>query len=205
MLRFCLIALMLAGCATTGTRRTFSGTPTYPKTTIHLARGRILIHQAGRPCRTTDRPEVGVTDCERTYSEWSLRTPDDKLLVNAPSFLSDPTYAGEFGDYYRREDCVEVFESESGNTILIIEDRSPTFPRRAYLMLSRDAQDHWGCRQLLLDSYAPARSKGPASPGFRGPLDEVYPGILKLTDGYLQYSGETGAKNVALDALPTRN
>jgi hypothetical protein len=204
MIRLSLIALLLASCATTGTKPTFIGAPTYPKTEIHLASGDNLIHQAGRPCKTTERPEVGVTDGERTYSGWHLKTADGKLLVSAPSFLSDPAYAGEFEDYYRREDRVKVFESGSGNTIVSVEDRSPTFPRQAYILLRRDSQDKWSCRELRLESYSPSRAKQPNSPDFRGPLDNVYPEIMDVTDKYVRYSGRNGDNQVALDALPTK-
>jgi len=204
MMRISLIALLLASCATTGTKPTFVGAPTYPTTEIHLASGNNLIHQAGRPCKTTERPEVGVTDGERTYSEWILKAPDGRLLVSAPSFLSDPAYGGEFEDYYRREDRVKVFESGSNNSIIIVEDRSPSLPRQAYLLLRRDSKENWSRRELRLDSYLPARAKGPKNPGFRGTLDEVYPEILEVTDKYLRYSGMNGANQVALDALPTK-
>ncbi len=202
MIRVSLIALMLVGCATTDTKPTYNGAPTYPRTTIHLAGGNTLVHQADRPCMTNDRP--AVDGGERTYSMWSLNAPNDQILVNAPSFLTDPTYAGQFEEYYRRDDLVQVFESGSGNTVLILEDRSPTFPNRAHFILRRDAQGHWSCREVLLESYLPKENKGVASPSPQSPLDEVYPEILEVTDSYLRYSASTGAKTVALNALRTR-
>jgi hypothetical protein len=203
MFRSCLFTLILAGCATTDNKPTYSGPPTYPRTTIHLAGGNTLVHQADRPCMTNDRP--AVNSGERTYSKWSLSSANGQTLVNAPSFLSDPTYAAEFEEYYRRDDLVQVFESVSGNTVLILEDRSPTFPNRAYFMLRRDAQEHWTCREVLLQSYLPKQNTRVASPAPPSSLQEIYPSILEVTDASLRYTTATGATKVAINALPTRD
>jgi hypothetical protein len=130
--------------------------------------------------------------------------PDRKLLVSSPSFLSDPTYAGEFEDYYRRDDRTVVFQSSSGNTIVIVENRSPNYPRRAYILLSRGAQGNWSHRELLLEAFLPAHKSDQSSPEFRGPLDFVYPEIFEVTDSHLGYSSIAGPLRVAIASLPAK-
>lgn len=152
MLRLALLSVLLASCAA---QNTFDGkrvSPRYPETTINLTDGKRLVHHAGRPCSTEERPEVGVTDAERTFSKWKIEDPNGRILGEAPSFLSDPAYAGEFADAFRKEDSIEVFESKSGNTVLIVEDRSPTFPRKSYLLLSRQPAGDWRFSELLIQS-----------------------------------------------------
>ncbi len=203
---FAILTLSLVGCATTDTTPIFRGAPTYPTTTAKLASGKVLTHQAGRPCATDERPEVGVSDRERTFSEWYLRSSEDQgLLATAPSFLSDPKYeGGEFQDYYRRSDLVEVYESISGNTILIVEDRSPTFARRAYILLRKICDNSWGHTELLLDAYPPSRIKDTNDPAFSGPPDYIYPDILELTDSHLRYTSRSGPIRVAFKQLQTK-
>ena len=195
------MAVVLASCAVTDTKPAFHNAPTYPTTTIQLAGGKSITHQAGRPCTTEERPEVGVSDRERTFSQWQLFGPDRKMLVSAPSFLSDPAFAGEFKDYYRQNDRVDVFESASGNTVVIVEDRSPTFERRAYMLLTKDSQGHWSYRELLLESFAPKSER--SRPEFSGPSDLTYPTILEVTDTHLRYTSAKGATRVAIASLPT--
>lgn len=200
-----LLVVALAGCAGTDTKPVFSNTPTYPTTSILLPSGRNLIHQAGPPCTTGKRPEVGASDSERTFSEWNLRSSTEhEPLVTAHSFLSDPKYAGEFEDYYRLEDVVEVFESASSKTIVIVEDRSPTFERRAYLLLREGADGNWNSTEILLKPYLPKNTGRQGDPAFRGALSYTYPIILEITDTHLRYTTRDGPVRAAIESLPTR-
>lgn len=203
---YALFTLGLVSCATTETKPVFSKPPTYPTTTIKLDSAKVLTHQAGRPCMSDERPDVGVSDGERTFSEWHLRdSQNERLLVSAPSFLSDPKYEElEFQDYYRRGDLIEVFESVSGNTILIVEDRSPTFARRAYILLSKNKDNDWNYKELILESYLPSRIAGINDPRFSGPTDYIYPGILELTDTHLTYTSRDGSRKVAIKRIKTK-
>jgi hypothetical protein len=198
-------SIQLVEGAATDTKPVFSNAPTYPTTSIQLASGKNLTHLAGRPCTTEERPEVGVSDRERTFSEWHLGSgADQKPFVKAPSFLSDPKYSPGSEVYYRSNDLVDVFESASGNTVVIVEDRSPTFPRRAYLLLRGDAEGNWSSQELLLENYLPADIRGPGDPAFRGPLDYKYPEILEVTDSHLRYTSKDGSIRVAIKDLPTK-
>lgn len=177
MLRLALITLLLASCAA---QNTFKGTrvsPKYPETTVSLTDGKRLIHLAGRPCSTDERPEVGVADAERTFSSWKVEAANGDLLCEAPSFLADPAFAGEFADHYRKEDSIEIFESASGRTILIVEDRSPTFPRKAYLLLSRQSAGDWKFSELLIQS-----NQGIDEWRKQGHQYAGYPAVLSLSD-----------------------
>lgn len=199
------VALGLISCATTDTKPIYRGRPTYPNTLVRLASGNTLTHQAGPTCNSEDRPEVGVSDRERTYSEWYLRSNlDQRVILRSPSFLSDPKGAGEFEDYYRRNDLVEVFESTSGDSILIVEDRSPTFARRAYILLRKDINDRWGYKELLLDPYLPSRISGTNDPRFSGPPDWIYPDIIELSDTHIRFTSRDGIRKVAINKLPTK-
>lgn len=198
-----LIVLALVGCATNEQKPVFRSAPTYPKTSIQLSGDKTLTHNSGPPCLTTERPEVGVSDRERTFSEWYLSGSGGKLLVSSPSFLSDPAYAGEFQDYYRKNDVVKVFESGSGNTIVIVEDRSPAYPRRAYILLRGDSIGNWTCRELLLESFMPPQRNDLNSPDFSG-LYGSYPEILEVTDSHLRYTSRNGPVRVAIESVPAK-
>ncbi|BCU75866.1 hypothetical protein [Luteolibacter sp. LG18] len=155
---------------------------TYPRTVVPLASGGELVHHAGKACSADDesRPLVGGGDGARTWSKWSLVSSAGTPLAEAPSFLSDPSGEGEFAENYRKNDRGLVFESPTGKTIVIVEDRSPTFPRRAYLML-RNTGTHWSYRELKLKAAAPPQ------PTADGPNYEDSPNILDLTDTAVRY------------------
>lgn len=179
-----LFAALLCSCASNTTIATYKGRVSYPRTEVGLKSSLKLVHIAGRPCDDESRPLVGSSDRERTYSEWSLIAGDGSTLAHAPSFLSDPAFADEqFDRYYRENDQVEIYESASGNTLLIVEDRSPTFPRRAYLSL-RNTGAEWVFREIILPSKP--RVVGESSIT-RGPLDEVFPGPASVTDAKIGF------------------
>jgi hypothetical protein len=103
-------------------------------------------------------------------------------LCECPSGLSDPKYAGEFEDYYRQNDEITVRQSVTGDSILIVEDRSPTFPRIALLLLSKDAQGTWHSKELL-------------APHVRGSPSNIYgyyASVIDINDSKIRFS--TGQK-----------
>ncbi len=141
--------LVVTSCAHQFVAPVYNGAPTYPETEIALKGGVILKHIAGRYCEDESRPEVGTSDRARTFSRYDLTDLHGHKLCESPSGLSDPKYNGEFEDYNRKNDRIEIFQSESGHSVLIVEDRSPTFPRVALLLLQRDKDGRWKHSELF--------------------------------------------------------
>jgi len=164
--------LVVTSCAHQFVAPLYNGAPTYPETEIALKGGVTLKHFAGRNCEDESRPEVGTSDRARTFSRYELTDLHGHKLCESPSGLSDPKYDGEFEGYNRKNDRIEIFQSESGRSLLIVEDRSPTFPRVALLLLQRDKDGHWKQRELL-------------SPDIQGTPANIYgscPPVKGITD-----------------------
>jgi hypothetical protein len=95
-----------------------------------------------------ERPPVG-SEGEKTRSVYELRSASGQVLITAPSMLYDPKYAStDFENYNRRSDRISLHISSSGKSILIVEDRSPTFPCRAHILLQRQKNGTWSWTDL---------------------------------------------------------
>src|SRR5262245_25559954 len=127
-------SFVLAACASLPVppSTAFDSRPRYPVTTIPLSSSLVLRHVAGPPCdhNSDARPQIG-SEGSRTFSTYELLDANGTKLFTAPSMLSDPgRELAEFRDYYRTNDQITVLMSNSKNTILIVEDRSPAYPHR---------------------------------------------------------------------------
>lgn len=176
------VALGLASCASEMPPATYYGVLTYPATEVCLRNGLLLKHKAGPPCNYDDesRPKVGVCDSMRSFSTYVL-LDGEKKLCEVPSGLSDAKYGGiDFEEYYRKYDRLGVFQSETGKTILISEDRSPTFPRLALLLVQQDQLGAWHYSQLNPPYSDPI-------PPSRGPVFGHYHDVVGITDSSVTF------------------
>ena len=180
-----LSLLVISSCAhkpTTPADTVYAGKLSYPVTKFQLKNGLSLKHVSGAPCSDESRPEVGTSDGSRTFSVYKLLADSGKELCECPSGLADPKYGGEFETYYRENDTVRVMQSRTGNTILITEDRSPTFPRIALLLMRKDETGVWHSSELL----------APHMPGSPPNIYGHYLGAADITDSHIRFS--TGQK-----------
>lgn len=167
------LAMSLAACAPGGVGPVFSAAPAYPVTSVRVLAG-TLEHRV-----------------EGEEAAWRLVDGSGSVLLTVPSVLSDPAVAGpEFEAYHRQNDLAEVWESASGGTLLILEDRSPNYPDRRYMVARRDAAGTWGWRTPGLGPYRTS--------GGRELVDLKFPDILGLTDEAILCSGPEGTQRVAL-------
>ncbi len=183
-LSFLSLLLLLTSCQTppVSHKPVYDGGLTYPVTQIDLGSGLQLRHLAGRPCEhaSNEHPAVG-SDGERTCSIYELTETSDKVVLTAPSMLFDPQYAeAEFEAYHRENDHVSAHVSPSGQSILIVEDRSPTYPRRAQILLQRDSEGRWSWTDLVIPSHAREPEELNASSMFPGFLD-----VVSITDSHV--------------------
>ena len=182
MFRCLVLTICLAGCAPRNPVTLFESRPAYPVTTVKLQDGKTLVHRAGPKCDTPERPVVGGGDGERTYSKYTLLDRNGVPLVEGPSFLSDPAGAGEFAAYYKDNDRLRVIASSTGETVLAVEDRSPTFPRKAFILF-QSTGGKWTGGEIRVETFAPA-------PGVTATYAE-YPEVIGLTDRQIELkSGE---------------
>ncbi|MDB6075209.1 MAG: hypothetical protein JWO89_2849, partial [Verrucomicrobiaceae bacterium] len=172
--------VMLASCAHLAPGAVYAGGMTYPKTVVSLHDGFVLTHQAGPLCKDHSRPEVGTADSQSTFSIHALNQGSQKLC-EAPSFLSDPKFEGEFADYYRKNDQLKVFQSATGSTVLIVEDRSPTFPHVALLLLREESNGIWHSSELMAPHIAGDRSKN---------LYGLYAEVVGITDNDVMFADQ---------------
>jgi hypothetical protein len=183
----CCGLLVLPSCAHKPVGPSYYGKLAYPVTELQLKAGLKLKHVAGAPCANDDerRPEVGTSDGSRTCSVYELIDESGRKLCECPSGLSDPKYAGEFEDYYRQNDQITVRQSTSGNSVLIIEDRSPTFPRIALLLLTKNAQGAWQSRELLAPHV---RGSPPNIYGYYASVIDIDDSTIRFSTGEKQWS-----------------
>lgn len=178
-----------SGCVTRSPSSSlvFDRHPNYPVTTIELSSSLSLRHIAGPACddNSNDRPKIGP-EGYRSYSVYNLLDKNGGVLFTAPSMLSDPKTAAQFQSYYRKNDRMSVYTSPSKNTILIVEDRSPTFPCKAHILLQRIPDMSWAWSQIKVPTF---RQPGP----YYGPLSLVYPEVAGLNDAevWLKAEGKT--------------
>lgn len=171
--------LMATSCIHQVAAPLYIGAPTYPETEIGLKDGMLLKHIAGPNCKDESRPEVGTGDTDRTFSRYELTDLSGLKLCESPSGLSDPKYEHEeFRDYYRKHDRIEVFQSESGRSILIVEDRSPTFPKVALPLLQQDTENRWKQSELIF----------PHIRGTRPKIYGFYAVVREITDSSVLFS-----------------
>ncbi len=164
---------LMAACAPDGVGPVFSAAPSYPETSVRVA--------AGTWEHRTDGGDAA----------WQLVDGSGRVLLTVPSFLSDPELAGpEFAAYHRAHDRAEVWESATGNTVLLMEDRSPNYPDRRYMVARRDAAGNWSWRTPGLGPYRTARG--------RELVDLAYPEILGLSDEAIRCTGPEGEQRVEL-------
>jgi hypothetical protein len=182
-------ALLLASCAAPdggNIKPVFNGPLTYPKTEIQVSNGMKLVHEAGA-LDSEGRPYVGTPKPRDVPSKWSLRTDNQAApLMTALSNLTDPSYSGEFEAYNRENDRITVYESDTGSTILIVEDRSPAYPNKDYTLFRRLASGKWSTNRLQLEPYLPT--------GGNPPLDFVFPQIIELRDTRLACTSANGTR-----------
>ena len=182
-----LLLFALSSCAHERVAPSYAGKLTYPVTELQLKGSLKLKHVAGAPCANDDesRPSVGTSDGSRTRSVYELRDASGRKLCECPSGLSDPKYAGEFENYYRQNDEITVRQSVTGNSILIVEDRSPTFPRIALLLLNKDAQGMWHSKELLAPHV---RGSPPNIYGFYSSVIDINDSTIRFSTGKKQWS-----------------
>ena len=179
----------MSSCAHQRVEPSYVGKLTYPVTELQLKTGLKLKHIAGAPCAHDDesRPEVGTSDGSRTWSVYQLIDASGSKLCECPSGLSDPKYAGEFEDYYRQNDEITVRQSVTGNSILIVEDRSQAFPRIALLLLTKDAQGVWHSKELLAPHV---RGLPPNIYGSYASVIDINESSIRFSTGEKQWSEE---------------
>jgi len=162
----------------------FSGTLTYPRTVIPLSAGRKLIHEAGG--LDSDESSRGRPEAAKVPSKWTMHLPTQSTpFVYAASDLTDPKYSGEFEDYLRKYDRVSVFESDSGNAVVIVEDRSPHYPNEDHFALWKLPDGTWGSRKLEIDLIRLSDNT------FH---DVAFPRIVDLQDHGLRYTATEGTR-----------
>jgi hypothetical protein len=117
----------------------------YPKSSMQLPGSITLFHIAG--ARVIGAPQNRVpVYCKNpiyTDSVYSVFDKNNNLVVSHPSALWLPETSDEFRHYYYANDKVSVYLSQSNRTILIIEDRSPTYPSRGFIVFQRSNRDIW--------------------------------------------------------------
>ena len=156
------------------TATAFDSRPRYPITVIRLSPSLSLRHVAGASCPYDSdvRPQIG-SDGTRTFSTYELVGGDGAKLFTAPSMLSDPgREAAEFRAYYRANDRITVRTSDSKNTILIVEDRSPAYPQRAHILLRRNSESTWAWPQLDVPTF----------PRYGPPTGKSFAEVVGLSD-----------------------
>lgn len=162
----------------------FQGRPTYPVTVIPLPHGRLLRHLPTESFNAADEglPEP-LGEGVPSHSRYRIEVAEGLVLLEFRSMLSLPSSKdGEFEAYYRENDEITVFVSTSGNTILLVEDRSPTFPNAVFhLIRFQNGQARWTLMEVeaQLPSPAVGQTEGMS---FRGPLSLSYPKVAGLTD-----------------------
>ncbi len=182
-------AILLASCAAPDSGKVdpvFNGPLTYPKTQIQVSPGMKLIHEAGA-LDSEGRSYVGTPRPRDVSSKWTLRANNQSdPLITALSNLTDPSYAGEFEAYNRENDRITVFESKTGSTILVVEDRSPAYPDKDYILFRHLPNGSWSVTTLKLEPYR--RDGNPDR------LYAVFPGIINLTDSGLRCTAPKGTR-----------
>lgn len=173
-------ALLLAACAAhpAPMRTVFDGRPQYPVTVIPVSPGLTLRHVAGPPCDYGSNacPPIG-SEGARTFSKYELAGASGKTLFNAPSMLSDPdSEPAEFRSSCLANDRIKVFASATGNTLLIVEDRSPAGPAQAHILLRLLSGPAWTWSQ-----FNPPPIKDPHRPP-EGQSGYHFPEVAGLSD-----------------------
>ncbi len=177
-------ASLFVACASRPVRpaTAFDFRPRYPITVIPLSPALSLRHVAGAPCdyNSDVRPQIG-SEGTRTFSTYELIGADGTKLFTAPSMLSDPQRElAEFRAYYRANDQITVLTSNSKNTILIVEDRSPAYPDRAHILLRRTSDATWSWSQL----------KVPTFPRYGPPPEKSFAQVVGLSDTTIWFRAE---------------
>lgn len=154
----------------------FSGKLTYPETRISLPDNLTLVHLARR--YSDEDPRAGQAVAQKT-SLYELRDAESSKLAEGTSHLSDPKFGGEFEDYFRQHDTLSVMRSPSGNTLYIVEDRSPTHPHEEHRLFQKSGSG-WSFTKLTPVTWRSA-------PGH--PLDSSYAHVCALTDTEVHFEG----------------
>jgi hypothetical protein len=174
----------------------FDSHPRYPVTVIELSPSLSLRHFAGAPCdyNSDARPQIG-SEGTRTFSTYDLVATDQRKSFSAPSMLSDPQRElAEFRAYYRANDRITVLTSSSKNTILIVEDRSPTFPNRAHILLRRASDSTWAWSQLDVPTF----------PRYGPPTAKSFAHVVGLSDTTIWFSADGRAWSQPLNETTPR-
>jgi hypothetical protein len=186
--RFLAVGLCLPSCVSTPLppestpilQKVFEGSPTYPVTKIALPSGMELRHVA-RKSSVFNR-ESGDKGPHRpeTESAYELRNVEGDIVLTDSSMLTDPDLGSEeLRAYHKENDFVTVAVSETGNTILIIEDRSPYYPNRSHFVLQRTTDEKWRSRGISVP-MGPEEDKG--AEGFVPPTSQYWAKVIGLND-----------------------
>ena len=143
----------------------FDSRPRYPVTIIPLSPSLILRHVARA----------------RSNSTYELVDADRTILVTASSTLTDPEQeVAEFRAYFRANDRITVFTSDSKNTILIVEDRSHAYPDTKHILLRRKSDSTWTWFQLDV----------PTIPRVGPPVDKIFPRVVGLSNRAIWFTAK---------------
>lgn len=157
----------------------YQGVPAYPVTVIPLPHRFVLRHL---PTESVDQLEEGVLSAggegPLSLSRFRVEGSDGMKVVEFPSMLSLPSAKdGEFEQYYRKNDEISIYVSGTGNTIILVEDRSPNFPNEVFHLIKlRAGSAHWE-RLGIAAAREPVKEGSMPTSGYG-----QYPRLVALTD-----------------------
>jgi hypothetical protein len=135
-----------------------------------------------KPPPDRDDPQAPAVGSEGTRSSsfFELEDGEGKVQLTFPSRLTLPgPWDGEFKEYYLKHDEIRVCSSDSGRTLLIVEDRSPTFPHQAHHLVRFRETD--GREEVSWMELRPDYERPPDGMGFGAPYAQP-PVVEGLTD-----------------------
>lgn len=156
-----VVAMLVSSCAhESAPKQSYAGKLTYPETRVSLSHGLTLTHHAGEI--GDGEEQADDTDVKaKSISTYHLTNGDGQVLASCGSSLNNPKFCGEFEDYNRQHDGLEVLVSETGRTVLIIENRSPCYPNIELRLMRNEADDRWKSSKLIPPHFPTDRTKLP--------------------------------------------
>jgi hypothetical protein len=153
-------------------QKVFEGTPKYPVTKIPLPSGMELRHIARAKVFYREKGDERPLQPE-TESFYELRDFAGEVVLTDSSMLTDPALGSEeLRSYHKENDFVMVAVSATGNTILVVEDRSPYYPERSHFVLQRVSDDKWRSRGVDV----------PLGPEGEPPTSQYWATVVGLND-----------------------